>query len=431
MKTNRISRLFLATVILIGGLLPLALYRFVYSGTGMVTPVEAKELLTKPGSSAVVIDIRPKDDYDSAHIELSRHWSRRQIDAVDSAEAIPEELQGKTLMLICDNGTSSNFAVRHLKQAGIENVFSVRGGLQEWIGSVSGPEGGRYEKFISATGVVSEFPVKISPLYEKVTAVISGYFIKPTYTILALILAILLWRRKEADLAALRWSMIFFFIGENCCAINYAFFTDKSYLFEYLHSFGMLLSFGFAAYAVLEGIDSRLLMLSNPDKKCAALGLCKRCIKYENVPCGLRRMFMIIIPASVFISLMPVCSGWHNNSYNTMIFGTFYHYSHRVIYQHFEFLYCPAAAIILMTVSFLILVFKKENPLVLSKLFLAAAIGPLGFGLFRSILAGMYSRNLVWFNFWEEMTELLFIVGVCFTLWVFRQSLFKAIEIKD
>jgi hypothetical protein len=76
-------------------------------------------------------------------------------------------------------------------------------------------------------------------------------------------------------------------------------------------------------------------------------------------------------------------------------------------------------------VSLLILAFKKDDPLPLAKIFFAAGIGPLGFGMFRSILTGMYSQHMVWFNFWEEVTELLFIVGVCFILWVFRQSLFR------
>jgi len=424
-KTNHNPRLLILTIILIGAFLPITLYWFIYGNTEMVTPLQAKVLLNQADSNALLIDIRSKEKYDSAHINQSRHWSNQAILAVKSKESVPEEFQNKTILLICDNGILSNFAVKHLKKIGIQNAINVRGGLQEWIGSVSEPQGGKYETFISSSGLVSEFPTKISPLSEKLIAVISAYVIKPTYTILSLVLAILLWRKNETDLVALRWSMIFFFLGENCCAINFLIFTNKSYLFEYLHSFGMLLSFSFVAYAVVAGIDCRILMLSSPDKKCAVLKLCKKCIKYENVPCGLKRVFLIIIPASIVIALMPLCSDWHLNSYNTVIFGTFYNYSHQIIHQQFEFLYCPIAAVMLLAVSFLILLFKKENPLHLSKLFFAAGIGPLGFGLFRAILAGIYNQNLVWFNFWEEFTELLFIIGVCFILWIFRQSLIK------
>lgn len=73
----------------------------------------------------------------------------------------------------------------------------------------------------------------------------------------------------------------------------------------------------------------------------------------------------------------------------------------------------------------MILVFKKTNPLPLAKLFFAAGVGPLGFGMFRSVLTGMYNQDLVWFAFWEESTELVFVVGTCFLLWIFRHRLFE------
>lgn len=120
---------------------------------------------------------------------------------------------------------------------------------------------------------------------------------------------------------------------------------------------------------------------------------------------------------------MPLSAAAKTQSYNTMIFGTFYHYTHRMIYQQFESIYCPIISVLLLTISMLILRFKKTNPVPAAKLFLAAGMGPLGFGLFRTILTSLYSHNLVWFNAWEELTELLFILGVCAILWIFKSSL--------
>jgi rhodanese-related sulfurtransferase len=406
------------------------LYWLVWGQIDKISPPEAKELLQKEGSEAVLVDVRPKAEYESAHIDGSHNWPTADILPIEAKEMIPGQFQDKTLLLICDGGTLSNIAAKHLTHAGVQKAISVKGGIQEWIGSVSGPEGGAFERYKSASGQINEFPTRISPLYEQVAAVASGFVIKPAYTILAGILAILLWRRKTPDLAALRWSMIFFFIGENFCAMNYLVFTDKSHLLEYLHGFGMLLSFAFATYAILEGMDSRILMLSDRNKKCAALRLCGKCIKYENVPCGLKRTFFMIIPASILLAFMPLCSDWHGSSYNTMIFGTFYHYTHRLIHQQFELLCCPIASIVLLTISLLVLSLKRHDSMPLAKIFFAAGIGPLGFGMFRGILAGLYSRNMVWFSFWEEGTELLFIVGVCFILWIFRQSLFETANVE-
>ena len=66
---------------------------------------------------------------------------------------------------------------------------------------------------------------------------------------------------------------------------------------------------------------------------------------------------------------------------------------------------------------------SMENAIAWAKIAFAAGIGPLGFAVLRTILGGAYDQNRVWFLFWEETTELLFIVGICFVLWIFRRRL--------
>jgi len=78
--------------------------------------------------------------------------------------------------------------------------------------------------------------------------------------------------------------MLCFFIGENCCAANYLIYGDRSCLLEYLHSLGMVLCFGLTAFALLEAVDQRLVKYSDAQSKCAALSLCRRCIKYADAP---------------------------------------------------------------------------------------------------------------------------------------------------
>lgn len=410
-------------LILVFGFTPIGLYWFT-AGRYAITPDNAKSALNKVNSNAVLMDIRSPEEFQTSHIDGAENWPLEEIYNLSSKDQVPQQFRGKMLLLICTAGLSSNDAVKHLEAIGIDNIKSVRGGIQEWIANSACSAGCIFERFKTSQNQYTEFPMRQSPLYEQVALVVSGYVIKPTYSILALIIAGILWKRKEPDLTALRWSMVFFFVGENFCAINYVLFTDQSYLSEYLHSFGMLLAFSFVMYAILEGFDSRILHLSDLDKKCAALGLCKKCIKYENVPCGLKRTFFVIIPAMVIVALMPLFADWHTSSYNTLIFGTSYNYSHLVIYQQFERLFCPLAAIVLFLISFLVLLFKKVNPVSAAKLFFAAGTGALGFGMMRTMVAGFYSNNLVWSNVWEEVTELMFILGVCYILWVFRRGLF-------
>ena len=78
----------------------------------------------------------------------------------------------------------------------------------------------------------------------------------------------------------------------------------------------------------------------------------------------------------------------------------------------------------MLSTSLGILLFKRDNPLPLAKAAFAAGAGPLGFALFRVLVTGPYGQNLVWRNFWEECTELLFIAGVVYCLWLFRGTLF-------
>ena len=49
--------------------------------------------------------------------------------------------------------------------------------------------------------------------------------------------------------------------------------------------------------------------------------------------------------------------------------------------------------------------------------------GPIGFGLFRLSLLGPYTDDLVWFQAWEELTELVFVATTAWILWEFRERL--------
>jgi len=272
-----------------------------------------------------------------------------------------------------------------------------------------------------------EVPYRESPALEQWTVVFTGFVVKPFYTALSLVIIILLWRRRESDLTALRWAMIAFFVGENFCAANYLFFGDQSHLFEFLHCYGMVLCFGLTVYAIFDGFDRRILKLSDPNARCAALKLCTRCIKNEDVPCGLRRMFHLILPAAIILACMPLFARPVMVSYDTTVVGTVYNYSHPLVYQIFEIRYLPVAAVVLLSIGWTFLIACREQGIYWSKLFFAAGSGALGFSFFRLLLLHVYRDDLVWFVAWEEITELMFIVGTLATLWIFRDSLFRSV----
>ncbi len=67
-----------------------------------------------------------------------------------------------------------------------------------------------------------------------------------------------------------------------------------------------------------------------------------------------------------------------------------------------------------------------RRAVVVSKVLFAGGVGAFGFGLFRLLLLDAYETNLVWFNTWEELTELIAVAGIAWILWVFRRRLFVA-----
>jgi len=152
---------------------------------------------------------------------------------------------------------------------------------------------------------------------------------------------------------------------------------------------------------------------------------------------------MLIIPATIVVAMMLPTAGWQNNAYNTRVFAELYNYGHLQLYQQFENQYCAAAAVVLLAASLVALLWgtwrtrsSRHAPcadpgtgpvpdmdIAAAKILFAAGLGPLGFGMLRMVLGGAYDQNRVWFLFWEEATELLFVGSACLVLWIFRRRL--------
>jgi hypothetical protein len=184
----------------------------------------------------------------------------------------------------------------------------------------------------------------------------------------------------------------------------------------------MVYCFALAIFALVEGIDHRIIKFSDAGARCAAVSLCQRCIKHGDVPCGLERLFLFLIPTLAVLALMPLAAELIPVSYNSKVFGTDYNYTHPVLFQVHEIRYLPLVAIVLLTISFVVLRFKKQERVLWSKVFFVAGAGALGFSFFRLVLFQVYRDNLTWFVAWEELTEFMFMVGVGVVLWAFWRS---------
>jgi rhodanese-related sulfurtransferase len=129
---DRLLDYFTNHLLLAGGLVLMALVVAAYEmrrqgqGSTAVAPNDAIRMMNE---GAVLVDVRPANQFKDGHIAGARNVPGDQI--ADNAKAL-EKLSGKTLIMYCDSGSLASAAVRTLKRAGLKNVFSLRGGLAAW-----------------------------------------------------------------------------------------------------------------------------------------------------------------------------------------------------------------------------------------------------------------------------------------------------------
>jgi rhodanese-related sulfurtransferase len=401
-KQTHVARL--ATAIsLVGLAIPLIFVWLIFGRTSNISAPDAKRLLQD--ASTILVTVDPTL---SMRLPESSVWPLPSIMQMHDASQVPDGMRDKAILLICPGGIQSARAALHLRRIGVDRVFSVWGGFQEWITQESmRPIGQRMQQNFEAVQRIPFF--RPSPMHEQFVAVLTFFGIKSIYSILAAFLAILLWRVAASDLGALRRSMVAFFVGEGFCFVNVVIFGDHNLLFEHLHSVGMVVSLAFFIYALLEGLDSRLFHFSD-DGRCAAMGLCGACFKHSDATCGLRRMFLLSVPLLGVAAALPLFSTLRDTAYNTLIFGTVYGYRHPLMHQLYEIRYLPAAAVVLFAFCFITLLLIEHRKVQLSKVLFSAAAGAMAFSYFRLLLVAAFVERQVWFAAWEETSELIYIL---------------------
>jgi rhodanese-related sulfurtransferase len=421
-KLSALLPLLTISLIVFLGLVPLGLYGFVLGSVPQVHANRAIEMLDAPSARTVLVDVRPESAYQEWHITGSTSLPLTQIRALGAAKDLPPALQGRTLLLVCDAGVLSAKAARHLRQLGV-SVYSLRGGLQDWGRAWPQNKDSSFSRFELAGGVGQE-SFRAMPPGEQAAAALALLWIKPTYMLLSAAVVFVLLRSKATDLRVLGWSLLVFLSGEVFCAINYAFLKDNSYFAEYMHSYSMAVAFGMAAYALMEGLDERLVHFSQADKHCAMLPVCGPCVKYQEMRCGIRRIAQFLCVALIVLAIIPLLSPFSYTAYNTQIGPVNHYYVRPMVHQWFEARYSPFAAIILIGLALLVMQLTPRTTLhPLARVLFCAGAGFFGFGLFRVTLGLVYAEALVWATFWEELTELMFVVAVIYILWIFRRTL--------
>ena len=78
---------------------------------------------------AVVLDLRPAEQYQAGHLNGARQMSGEQI--LSAGDTLKKHKE-KTVVVHDDSGTVGAAAVRQLAAQGFSRVFALRGGLSAW-----------------------------------------------------------------------------------------------------------------------------------------------------------------------------------------------------------------------------------------------------------------------------------------------------------
>ena len=283
--------------------------------------------------------------------------------------------------------------------------------------------------FVWFSGGLTPTPITetqaMTPLEQGAQA-FAGLWIKPLYSILSLALIVLLFGQSARDLAALRWGLIAFLTGENFCAVNFWVFQHESLLSEYLHSYGMALALGLTAFAILDGLDTRLLKINQPESRCAANALCCICQRNSPTQCTARHSAQIMVVMVAILAFIPLMAPLTPQAYEVNIYGFSYSYTRFAFYQWYENRALPFLALTCFLLAFWTLLRKDGPPILLfTKALFSAGLGALGFSFFRLALGSIFRDHLVWFEFWEETTELMYVTIIGLFLWQFKGLLKK------
>jgi len=96
---------------------------------GGLVNIEAIEVVKLINNDAVVIDLRSVDTFSKGHIVNARNIPSDELEAKMSNL---EAMKSKSVVAVCDTGTSSTKAVTALRAAGFESAYGLKGGMAGW-----------------------------------------------------------------------------------------------------------------------------------------------------------------------------------------------------------------------------------------------------------------------------------------------------------
>lgn len=94
-----------------------------------ITNLDPQEAVKLINADAAVIDLRPAEAFAKGHIVGARSIPHDELD--DELEKL-KRFKSKPIVAVCDSGMTSAKIVTRLRQAGIDNAYGIKGGINAW-----------------------------------------------------------------------------------------------------------------------------------------------------------------------------------------------------------------------------------------------------------------------------------------------------------
>jgi rhodanese-related sulfurtransferase len=95
---------------------------------GLVS-ISPQQVILLINQGALLLDLRPQEQYAAGHVNGARHMSGDQI--LKAADTL-KKYREKTVVVYDDTGSLGASAVRQLAAQGFTKAFNLRGGLAAW-----------------------------------------------------------------------------------------------------------------------------------------------------------------------------------------------------------------------------------------------------------------------------------------------------------
>ena len=169
-------------------------------------------------------------------------------------------------------------------------------------------------------------------------------------------------------------------------------------------------------------LDRRVVGLSTKGTPCAAHRLCEQCEKTTDTYCLLHRLFVLACLGFGVVALLPWCAPLRPYEVVSPVFYSQVVFSYETESQLIDFrLFTTLAAALMLAAAAVLAKGPARMPKARPLFFVA--FGLMSFSLFRLVEVQAFHDDPVWFDFWEEMTELLFVVGLALLLYWARGPL--------